>query len=314
MSYTFLSSIKEPAMYQYQYSNQKDIENLTCKFSISISELAMLHEAERQETDKKAVVAQMMAAINVMKANIEAGTVSTVPSIGGLIGQNADKMNRYMAAGQTLCGCMLGSAITYALAVTEENARMKRITACPTAGACGVVPGCLFAVCEQRQLSEDVLLSGLFNSSAIGIIIAENATISGAQGGCQAEIGAASAMAASALTEISGGSVDACLNAAAIALQNILGLVCDPVAGLVEVPCSKRNAMGVANAFASADMALAGITGIIPLDEVIKAMKEVGRALPYELKETAKGGVAASATAKDIKNKLKQFAADINDR
>ncbi len=301
-------------MYQYQYSSQKDIEEITSSFSISISEMAVLHEAERQETPSNAVVAQMKAAMDVMRANIQAGTVSTEPSIGGLIGQNAARMQAYAKNGQSLCGGMLSSAIAYALAVTEENARMKRITACPTAGACGVVPGCLFAVCEQRQLSEEKLLSGLFNSSAIGIIIASNATISGAEGGCQAEIGAASAMAASALTEISGGSVSACLNAAAIALKNILGLVCDPVAGLVEVPCSKRNAMGVANAFASADMALSGITSVIPLDEVVKAMKEVGRALPYELKETAKGGVAASCTARDIKQRMHQCAADIYDK
>ena len=301
-------------MYQYQYSSQKDIEEITSKFGVSISQMAILHEAERQEAQRETVIAQMKAAMNVMKANIQAGTVSTEPSIGGLIGQNAAKMHAYAQNRKPLCGSMLSSAIAYALAVTEENARMKRITACPTAGACGVVPGCLFAVCEQRGLAEDKMLDGLFNSSAVGIVIASNATISGAEGGCQAEIGAASAMAASALTEISGGSVSACLHAAAIALKNILGLVCDPVAGLVEVPCSKRNAMGVANAFAAADMALSGITSVIPLDEVVKAMKEVGRALPYELKETAKGGVAASATARDIKQRMHQCAADIYDK
>jgi L-serine dehydratase len=301
-------------MYKYRYSSQKEIEEITGKFALSISDMAILHEAERQETDNSVVIAQMKTAMDVMKANILAGIVSTEPSIGGLIGQNAAKMHVYATNGQPLSGSMQSCAIAYALAVTEENARMKRITACPTAGACGVVPGCLFAVCEHRQLGEDVLLSGLFNSSAIGIIIATNATISGAEGGCQAEIGAASAMAASALTEIAGGSVAACLNAAAIALKNILGLVCDPVAGLVEVPCSKRNAMGVANAFASADLALSGITSVIPLDEVVKAMKEVGRALPYELKETAKGGVAASNTAREIKQRMNQCTADIYDR
>ncbi len=301
-------------MYQYQYSSQKDLEAITAKFSLGISDVAIFHEAERQETKNDIVIAQMKSTMDVMKANIQAGIASAEPSIGGLIGQNAAKMYQYTVSGEPLCGSVLGSAIAYALAVTEENARMKRITACPTAGACGVVPGCLFAVSEHRQLSEDTVIKGLFNASAIGIIIANNATISGAEGGCQAEIGAASAMAASALTEISGGSVSACLNAAAIALKNILGLVCDPVAGLVEVPCSKRNAMGVANAFASADLALSGIMSVIPFDEVVKAMKEVGRALPYELKETAKGGVAASPTARDIKQRMHQCAADIYDK
>ncbi len=301
-------------MYQYQYSSQKDIEAITAKFSLSISDIAIHHEAERQEKHSDVITAQMKNAMDVMKANIQAGIVSTEPSIGGLIGQNAARMYDYAVSKEPLSGSTLGSAIAYALAVTEENARMKRITACPTAGACGVVPGCLFAVCEHRSLGDDMILKGLFNASAIGIIIADNATISGAEGGCQAEIGAASAMAASALTEIAGGSVTACLNAAAIALKNILGLVCDPVAGLVEVPCSKRNAMGVANAFASADLALSGILSVIPLDEVVAAMKEVGRALPYELKETAKGGVAASCTAREIKQRMSQCAAEIYEK
>jgi L-serine dehydratase len=215
-------------------------------------------------------------------------------------------MYQYAADKTPLGGELLARATAYALAVTEENARMKRIVACPTAGACGVVPACLIAVGEARGLNDDILIRALLNASAIGIIIANNATISGAEGGCQAEIGSASAMAASALAEMAGGSVSACLNAAAIALKNLLGLVCDPVAGLVEVPCSKRNAVGVANAIAAADMALAGITSVIPLDEVVKAMKAVGRALPYELRETAKGGVAASKTAQEIRRRIGQ--------
>lgn len=301
-------------MYKYQYANQIDIEEITERYAIRISEMAIRHETERQETQSGVVVEQMRATMEVMSANIKAGIASSTPSIGGLIGKNASIMYEYAVNQDPLSGSLLSKATAYALAVTEENARMKRIAACPTAGACGVVPGCLFAVCEQRQLSEKALIDALFNSSAIGIIIAGNATISGAEGGCQAEIGSASAMAASALTEISGGSVAACLNAAAIALKNVLGLVCDPVAGLVEVPCSKRNAMGVANAIVAADMALCGIVSVIPLDEVVLAMKEVGRALPYELKETAKGGVAASKTAKNIQKRIKQCAFDTYDR
>lgn len=300
-------------MFKYQYKSQKDIEEKTTQYALSISALAALHEAERQEVGLDVVSGQMKATLGVMKTNISAGISSTTPSIGGLIGKNAAKMYAYAANGNSLSGDVLSRATAYALAVTEENARMKRIVACPTAGACGVVPGCLIAVQEQRKLSDDVVISALFNASAIGIIIATNATISGAEGGCQAEIGAASAMAASALMQMSGGDVSACLSAAAIALKNILGLVCDPVAGLVEVPCSKRNAMGVANAFSAADMALAGITSVIPLDEVVKAMKEVGRALPFELKETAKGGVAASKTAREIHKQIRQDVADAYD-
>lgn len=300
-------------MYKYQYKNQKDIEEKTAQHALSISALATLHEAERQEVDLSVIREQMKATLRVMKTNISVGITSTKPSIGGLIGKNAAKMYAYAVNGNTLSGDILSRATAYALAVTEENARMKRIVACPTAGACGVVPGCLVAVQEQRQLSDEAVINALFNASAIGIIIANNATISGAEGGCQAEIGSASAMAASALTEMSGGDVAACLHAAAMALKNMLGLVCDPVAGLVEVPCSKRNAMGVANAIAAADMALSGITSVIPLDEVVKAMKEVGRALPFELKETAKGGVAASKTAREIHKQIKQDVADAYD-
>lgn len=288
----------------YQYRRAKELRHAAFKHSIKISDIAVLNEAQQEEVSPEEVILKMKESMAVMKTNIDSGIKSTKPSIGGLIGQSAAKMNTYMQTAKSLGGTLMSKAIAYALAVTEENARMKRIVACPTAGACGVVPGCLFAVSEERDISEEVLTKAFFNASAIGVIIATNATVSGAEGGCQAEVGAASAMAASALTEIAGGDVDACLNAAAIALKNVLGLVCDPVAGLVEVPCSKRNAMGVANAIAAADMACAGIKSVIPLDEVVQAMKEVGRALPFELRETAKGGVANSKTAKAIQQRI----------
>ena len=293
-------------MYQYQYCTAEELIRLTKEYKLKISEIAVLHEAERQETDTTFIIQQMQKTLEVMKTNIQSGTVSIQPSIGGLIGKNAVAMNDYVRKKNTIGGEVLSKAIAYALAITEENARMKKIAACPTAGASGVVPGCLMAVYEQRKLPKPALIDALFNASAIGIIIADNATISGAEGGCQAEVGAASAMAASALVEMGGGGVDACFNAAAIALKNVLGLVCDPVAGLVEVPCSKRNAMGVANAIAAADMACAGIKSVIPLDEVVQAMKEVGMALPLELKETAKGGVANSWTAKELHKKIEK--------
>jgi len=300
--------LKEIAV--YQYTCQKDIEEKTARYQISISELAARHEAEREEVDVSVVMERMQQSLAVMKTNIRTGVESVQPSIGGLIGGNAAVMYQYATADAPLGGELLARAVAYALAVTEENARMKRIVACPTAGACGVVPACLIAVGETRGLDDAALTRALLNASAIGIVIAAGATISGADGGCQAEVGSASAMAASALVEMAGGSVSACINAAAMALKNMLGLVCDPVAGLVEVPCSKRNAVGVANAIAAADMALAGITSVIPLDEVVRAMKEVGRALPYELRETAKGGVAASKTAQEIRRRISQSLAE----
>lgn len=293
-------------MYQYQYGSQAELYNIAKGRGLKISEIAILHEAERDEVDPQLVVEKMHTAFDVMKTNIKNGINSTEPSIGGLIGQNAAAMHRYFKNSQNYSGPMMGKAITYALAVTEENARMKRIVACPTAGASGVVPGCLIAAGEEMGFSDKELMDGLFNASAIGIIIANNASISGAEGGCQAEIGAASAMAASALTELAGGDADACFHAASIALKNILGLVCDPVAGLVEVPCSKRNAMGVANAIAAADMACAGIKSLVPFDEVVHAMKEIGCSMNRELKETAKGGIAGSKTAREFTKNFKQ--------
>ncbi len=287
-------------MYQYQYGSQAELYKIARDKGLKISEIAVLHEAERDEVEAQAVVDKMRTALDVMKTNIKNGIASTEPSIGGLIGKNAVAMHSYFKSNRAYSGPMMGKAISYALAVTEENARMKRIVACPTAGASGVVPGCLIAAGEEMGYSDEQLIGALFNASAIGIIIANNASISGAEGGCQAEIGAASAMAASALAELAGGDVEVCFHAASIALKNILGLVCDPVAGLVEVPCSKRNGMGVANAVAAADMACAGIRSLVPFDEVVHAMKEIGCSMTRELKETAKGGIAGSKTAREF--------------
>jgi len=293
-------------MYQYQYASQADVTVLAEQKGLKISEIALLHEAERDETKPDKVRQKMKESLNVMRSNIQNGVLSQKPSIGGLIGKNAARMAGYLESGRAIGGPVMGRAVAYALAITEENARMKRIVACPTAGASGVVPGCLIAAGEVLGYTEEQLISGLFSASAIGIIIADNASISGAEGGCQAEVGAASAMAAAALTELSGGDVAACFDAAAIALKNLMGLVCDPVAGLVEVPCSKRNAVGVAGAIAAADMACAGIKSVIPFDEVVRAMKEVGCSMPTALRETARGGIAVSRTARQIRKNLSE--------
>jgi len=292
-------------MYQYQYDSAADLLRIANENHISFADIAAAHEAEREETLASDVFERMRVSLGVMKENIAAGIVSQAPSLGGLIGQNAAPMHTYAQTGKALSGELQSKAIAYALAITEENARMKRVVACPTAGACGVVPGCLISLAELRGCDDNTIISGLLNASAIGILITAGATISGAEGGCQAEVGAASAMAASAMVQMEGGGPEQSVHAAAMALKNVLGLVCDPVAGLVEVPCSKRNAMGVANAAAAADMALAGIQSVIPLDEVITAMKHVGQALPFELKETARGGCAATKTGKAIRRKVR---------
>ena len=206
--------------------------------------------------------------------------------------------------GKNICGRLFGSAMVKALAVSELNAAMGKIVAAPTAGSCGIIPAAVLTMQEEHHLSEDITVRALFTASAIGMVIAQNASISGAEGGCQAECGSASAMAAAALVEMAGGTPQQVSHACAIALKNILGLVCDPVAGLVEIPCIKRNAMGTANAFVAAELALAGIESAIPADEVIVAMKRIGDLLPVSLKETADGGLADTPTARKLQEQV----------
>jgi L-serine dehydratase len=194
--------------------------------------------------------------------------------------------------------------VSKAVATNEVNAAMGTICATPTAGSAGVVPGTLFAVKEKLNPTREEMIAFLFTAGAFGFVVANNASISGAAGGCQAEVGSASGMAAAAIVEMAGGSPEQCAEAMAITLKNMLGLVCDPVAGLVEVPCVKRNAMGAANAMVAADMALAGITSRIPCDEVIDAMYKIGLSMPTALKETAQGGLAATPTGRELEAKI----------
>lgn len=225
-------------------------------------------------------------------------------SVSGLVGGDAQRMWDYAAEQETLCGPYLQEVIATALCVAESNACMHRIVAAPTAGACGVLPAVLLPLCKYDELAQHQLLEALYVAAGIGAVIAFRASIAGASGGCQAEIGTASAMAAGALVALRGGSGAQIGHAVAMALKNLLGLVCDPVAGLVEVPCVKRNVIGAVNAVSAADMALAGIESRIPVDEVIDAMGEVGRRLPVELKETALGGLAATPTGERVKRDL----------
>ena len=292
-------------MIEFQFDSAAALLQGAKRHGMTLSEFVIRCEAQRDETDPETVLCKMRESFSVMQKNIEDGIVSGQPSIGGLIGQNAKKMHAYTQRADALGGTLMSRAVSYSLAVTEENARMKRIVACPTAGASGVVPGCVLAYCELHGLESEEAAKALCVASAIGVVIALRASLSGAQAGCQAEVGTAAAMAAAALCELVGGDAQACLHASAMALKNMLGLVCDPVAGLVEVPCSKRNAAGVAVAIAAADMALAGIESVIPLDEVIEAMMRVGQSMPVELRETAKGGVAATKTGIAIDKQMR---------
>ena len=217
--------------------------------------------------------------------------------MGGLIGGEAQKLSRHLASGRGICGDVLEKAVTYAMATLETNASMGLIVASPTAGSAGIVPGLLLALQEIYHFSDEETEKVLFNTGAIGYLAMRNATVAGAVGGCQAETGVAAAMAASAATELMGGTPHQCTYAASTVLMNMLGLVCDPVGGLVEYPCQNRNASGVSIALVAAEMALAGITQLIPLDEMITIMYTVGKKLPAELRETALGGCAAAPSA-----------------
>ena len=236
-------------------------------------------------------------ALSVMRASTLRPIEEPAESMGGLLGSEAQRMRTFHASGRSVCGDLTAKAATYAMAVLETNASMGRIVAAPTAGSAGVVPGVLMALGEERGFTDEDLARGLSCAAAVGYLITRNATVSGAEGGCQAEVGAACAMAAAATCELAGGTPAQCLNAAANALTSLMGLVCDPVAGLVEVPCQKRNAAGAAVALVSAEIALAGIGNLVDFDQTVDAMFAVGKSLPFELRESALGGLAATPAA-----------------
>ena len=227
-------------------------------------------------------------------------------SVSGLVGGDAQRMWDYAAARETLCGPYLQEVIATALCVAESNACMRRIVAAPTAGACGVLPAVLVPLFRRGSVDEEQIVRALYVSAGIGAVIGYRASISGASGGCQAEVGTAAAMAAGALVDLRGGGPEQIGHAAAMALKNLLGLVCDPVAGLVEVPCVKRNVIGAVNAVSAADMALAGIESRVPVDQVIDCMGDVGRRLPVELRETSLGGLAATPFGQSVKAGLEK--------
>lgn len=265
-----------------------------------LSRLVLTQQAEQMETDELTLYEKMKENHQVMAACIAPGCDPDLKSTSGLTGGDAAKMRSAVEEGRNLTGSLLGGALYRALAVSELNAAMGRIVAAPTAGSCGILPAAILTMQEEKQLPERDCVMSLFTASAVGMVIAGNACLAGAQGGCQAECGSASAMAAAAIVELAGGTPDMIDAAVSIALKNILGLVCDPVAGLVEIPCIKRNASGVAGAFVAAELALSGIKSAIPADEVIWTMKKVGDVMPAALKETAEGGLAATPTGKKL--------------
>lgn len=263
---------------------------------VKINELVLADQAEALEVTPLELYEKMEIDFMVMADSVKAGQEKDQRSMSGLTGGEGYRMKAYAEKGGSLCGDFMSRAISRALAVAGCNASMGRIVAAPTAGSCGILPGCLVSLWEDRGFAEKDVVMAMFTAGAFGMVIAGRASVAGAQGGCQAECGSAAAMAAAALTELMGGTPAQCADACAIAIANQLGLVCDPVAGLVEIPCIKRNVSGLVVAFSSADLALAGIGAKIPADECLDAMRQVGDALPASLKETAKGGLAATPT------------------
>ena len=259
----------------------------------SIAQAAVSAQAAESGVSAEAVRETMRHHLHCMQEAVRNGMDEKLRSVSGLTGGQAALLMRYYQQGQSLCGSILGKAEAYALATAECNACMGKIVAAPTAGACGILPGAIIAMMEEKAVSEEQAVDALLVAAAVGQSIATQASISGAEGGCQAECGSAAAMAAAALTFLQGGSPQQCADAAAFALMNLLGLVCDPVGGLVEVPCVYRNVGSSGVAFTAADMVLSGICCPIDPDEVILAMKEVGDALPASLRETGEGGCAA---------------------
>ena len=285
----------------FKYDLIADLVSAAEKENVRISDLVIKEQAEARECSVEEMYNKMYKSFKVMIEAVEKGIVKDSRSVSGLTGGSAWKMREQVAAGKNICGPVFGNAMIMALAVSETNACMGKIVAAPTAGSCGILPAAILSVMNDRKIPEKDVVMSMFTASAIGLVAANKASIAGAEGGCQAECGVGSAMAAAAVTEMCGGTPQMVSDACAIAIKNILGLVCDPVAGLVEIPCIKRNAMGTANAFTAAELALAGITSAIPADETLWAMKKVGDSMSSALKETGEGGLAATPTGKRLK-------------
>ncbi|NMV49589.1 L-serine ammonia-lyase, iron-sulfur-dependent, subunit alpha [Lactobacillus reuteri] len=287
------------------YQSVKDLVRTAEIQQKALSELVIVAECHESGSNRKEVWQRMRSNLLTMRAAIKQGENELgVRSKTGLTGGEAIKLKKYRAKGKTLSGDVMMAAVENAIATNEVNAAMGVICATPTAGSSGTLPGALFMLEQRLGLSEDQMIRFLFTAGGLGLIIANHAGIAGATGGCQEEVGSASAMAAAAAVEAAGGSPEQSSQALAIALSNLLGLVCDPIAGLVEIPCVKRNAIGAGNALIAADMALAGCTSMIPADECISALDKVGRSMSVDLRETGRGGLAGTPTGQAIKTKI----------
>lgn len=269
-----------------------------------ISQIVLRDQAEQMDTEPQVLFRKMRENYHVMQESIQKGADPDIKSTSGLTGGDAWKLYSVYEKKKSLTGSFMAGAMWRALAVSELNAAMGRIVAAPTAGSCGILPAAIVTMQEEYSLDEYDCVMALFTASAVGMVIGNNASLAGASGGCQAECGSASAMAAAAIVELAGGTPQMSGEACAIAIKNILGLVCDPVAGLVEIPCIKRNAGGVTTAFMAAELALAGIASHIPADETILAMKRVGDTMPASLRETAEGGLAMTPTGQALNTRV----------
>lgn len=282
----------------------EELLNKSREQGLAIYEIAQNEEAELLEIDVKAVREKSLANLVAMRDAIKNGLKSTEKSVSNWCGDDAVKMISRYQKQPALLGKIFEKITTYAIATAEENLRMGRIVACPTAGSCGIVPSVLVAVAEEKNISEEKQIDALLTAGIVGLIVSYKVRLAGAVAGCQAECGVASAMAAAALTEMLGGTTEEILQATALALKNILGLTCDPVCGLVEVPCIKRNAFLGLHAVTACELALSGVESKIPLDEVVDTLKVTGQLMSPLLKETSQGGLAKTKTAKALEKKL----------
>ena len=284
-----------------EYSTIRELINLAQENEMTVSEVVIQTEIEESEKTRDKVFKKMRKTFEVMKEAVQEGKNKDEKSPSGLSGGDAKRLSEF----DTFLGDNIYKKVmTYAVATSEINASMGKIVAGPTAGSSGIVPAVLLAVGEKLEADDEEIIKALFVASGLGMVVSKKATLAGAAGGCQAECGVGSAMAAGAAVELAGGNPEMVGDAFALALKNLLGLVCDPVAGLVEVPCVKRNGFAASHALTAANMALAEVGSIIPADEVIEAMTQIGNLLPGSLKETAMGGLAATDTGLKIANEL----------
>lgn len=286
------------------FKSGRDLLKICKEENLAIWQIMLREEVENFSTSEEEILERNKEILAVMKASADEATKKDVKSVSGIIGGDAKKLYDYSQKGDSLLGSDVLEIMALGLSTSEINAAMGKIVAAPTAGAAGIMPAVLTSLQRQKGLDDDTLIKGLLTSGAIGSIIVRNASVSGAVGGCQAECGSAAAMAAGAIVEMMGGSPEEALDAASFALIHIMGLICDPIAGLVEYPCLFRNSSGAINAYISADMALAGITSLAPFDEVVEAMKEVGDLMNPNFKETALGGMANTPTGARIQDEF----------